>query len=130
MAAGTIVGSFEICGWDEVVYDQPAEGPKLTRATVKKRFSGEIEGESTAEVLTAQGEGGRGYLGSERFTGSINGRVGTVVFQHGGLADNESTSTFGSVVPGSGTGELADLRGQVTLAHDETGATITLVVER
>lgn len=123
-----IVGSFEITGWDETVYEEPPEGPKLTRATVKKRFAGEIKGDSTAELLTAQGEQGRGYLASERFVGSILGRSGTVVFQHGGLADEESASTFGSVVPGSGTGELEGLAGSLTYSHDESGATVTLVL--
>lgn len=128
-AAETVVGTFEITGWEETAYDEPTEGPKLTRATVKKSFAGEIQGVSTAELLTAQGEEGRGYLASERFVGSIGGRTGTIVFQHGGLADAESTSAFGSLVPGSGTGELAGVAGTVTYAHDADGATVTLVLQ-
>jgi hypothetical protein len=127
MATDTeIVADFEITGWDETVYDEPDEGPKLARATIRKTFRGDVAGTSVAELLTTQGAGGRGYLACERFTGTIAGRHGTVVFQHGGIDDGGSGRAFGQVVPGSGTGGLAGLAGEVTFAHDETGARVTL----
>jgi len=33
------------------------------------------------------------------------------VIQHGGLADGNEQSTFGTVIAGSGTGELIGIRG-------------------
>jgi hypothetical protein len=124
----TVRAEFEITGWDESVYDEPAEGPKLTRATVRKTFHGRMAGTSVAEVLTSQGPGGNGYLASERFTGTIDGRHGTVVLQHGGVDGGGSTHTFGHIVAGSGTGELTGLAGDVTYAHDESGARVTLTL--
>jgi hypothetical protein len=119
---------FEITGWNENAYDEPAEGPKLTRATVHKTFHDDLEGTSVTEMLTAQGDGGRGYLASERFDGTIGGRQGTVVFQHGGLDDGHALSSFGHVVPGSGTGALAGTAGEIVYDHDETGITVKLVL--
>lgn len=119
----TITATFEITGWDEVTYDRPAAGPELSRATVRKSFSGPLEGTSVAELLTA---GTAGYLSSERVEGTLDGRRGTFVLQHGGVGDGPDARSFGHVVPDSGTGELSGLRGDATYQHDETGARLTL----
>ena len=64
---------------------------------------------------------------SERVTGRLGGRAGTFVMQHGGLAAPEAEpQSFGSIVPGSGTGALAGLRGTVVFGADHT---ITLEFE-
>jgi Protein of unknown function (DUF3224) len=122
----TITATFEITGWDETRYDEPAEGPPLARATVRKRFSGPLEGTSTGELLTAQGDEGAGYLASERVAGTLEGRTGTFVLQHGGIGDEAGQHAFGHIVPGSGTGELRGLRGEAVFAHDDAGARVTL----
>ncbi len=122
----TVTATFEITGWDETVYDAPDEGPPMARATVRKRFSGPLEGTSSAELLTAKGDGGAGYLASERVEASLEGRHGTFVIQHGGIGDETEQRAFGSIVPGSGTGELEGLRGDATFAHDDAGARLTL----
>ena len=122
----TITATFEITGWDETRYDEPAEGPPLARATVRKRFSGPLEGTSTGELLTAQGDEGAGYLASERVAGTLEGRTGTFVLQHGGIGDETDRHAFGHIVPGSGTGELRGLRGEAVFAHDDAGARVTL----
>jgi Protein of unknown function (DUF3224) len=114
-----ITASFEITGWDETTYDAPEEGPPLVRASVRKRFSGPLQGTSAAEVLIA---GREGYLASERVKGVLDGRRGTFVIQHGGVGDR----AFGHIVPGSGTGELRGLTGEAVFAHDEAGARVTL----
>ncbi|HEY8582865.1 MAG TPA: DUF3224 domain-containing protein [Capillimicrobium sp.] len=125
----TITATFEITGWDETVLDEPADGPKLTRATVRKRFDGPLQATSVAELLTTQGPGGSGYLAQERVDGELEGRRGTFVLQHGGIDDAGALRAFGAVVPGSGTGELAGLRGDAAYAHDEDGARVTITYE-
>ncbi|MBA2581677.1 MAG: DUF3224 domain-containing protein [Thermoleophilaceae bacterium] len=125
-AETTITAPFEITGWDGATYEEPAEGPKLTRARIHKRFSGAIEGTSVTELLTAQGDAGSGYVASERVEGALNGHSGTFVLQHGGVGDETEQRAFGHVVPGSGTGELRGLRGTAVYAHDEDGARLTL----
>jgi hypothetical protein len=124
-----IVIPFEIETWEETVYDEGAEGPKLAQVRVVKRFSGALEGTSEARVLTAQGPGGAGYMASERVSGTLEGRRGTFVLQHGGVGDESSQRAFGHIVPGSGTGELEGLAGEAEFAHDESGARVTLTVE-
>jgi hypothetical protein len=119
VGAMSITASFEITAWDETTYDAPEEGPPLVRVSVRKRFSGPLQGASTAEVLIA---GREGYLASERVDGALEGRRGTFVIQHGGVGDR----AFGHIIPGSGTGELEGLSGEAVFAHDEAGARLTL----
>ena len=122
----TVIVPFEITGWDETPYDDPADGPRLSRATVHKRFLGRLEGTSVTELLTAQGDGGSGYVANERVEAVLDGRAGTFVVQHGGVGDERERRAFGHVVPGSGTGELRGLRGEAVYAHDVDGARLTL----
>ena len=102
--------TFEITGWDQATYDEPDEGPPGTRATVRKAYAGALEGESVAELLTC---GELAYLANERVSGTLDGRAGTFVLQHGAWEGGQ----WGFVVPGSGTGELAGLRGDARLEH-------------
>jgi uncharacterized protein DUF3224 len=109
--------SFQVKGWDENTWDgRPAKdvtGAKLTRADVKTAYDGDIKGEGHIEYLMAYcGEGASGsYVGLEQVTGSIGGKAGSFVFQHQGTFDNNIVKGTVVVVPDSGTGELAGLRG-------------------
>ncbi len=51
-------GTFEICSWDEKPYDE-REGEKLARAHVKKTIYGDLEGESTTDLLLAYAQEAR-----------------------------------------------------------------------
>jgi hypothetical protein len=115
-----IIADFEITDWDE--------GPELT--IVRKRFSGAMAGDSVARLLTAGGEGGRGYVASEVVDATIDGRAGTFVLQHGGIgrADGEIVFQFGMVVPGTGTGALAGIEGTARYEHTDAYARLTLDV--
>ena len=128
----TAVASFAIEGWDEDVYDAPAEGSALARATVRKRFTGDLAGTSVAELqmVKARPDSGEGYIATERVTGTLHGRAGTFVIQHGGfsLGDGEMTQ-FGHIIHESGTGELTGLRGTGRYQHDANGAVLTLEYE-
>lgn len=115
----TIDARFEITAWDETIYDKPNDGPKLTRITIQKRYYGEIEGSGRVEVLTAQGDTGAGCVASERVDGTLDGRRGTFVIQHGGLADGTHQSSYGTIIPASGTGELTGIRGHAEEAQQE-----------
>ena len=129
MTTTTITVPFEITGWEQTTYDEPAEGSRLTRATVRKTFSGALEGTSVTELLPAEGPQGSGYVASERVTGALEGRRGTFVMQHGGIGEGDEERAFGAIVAGSGTGELAGLRGEARYAHDASGARLTLTYE-
>ncbi|WP_309117137.1 DUF3224 domain-containing protein [Saccharothrix sp.] len=108
---------FTITRWDETTVDDTE--PKIGRVAVDKRYSGPMEGTSTAELTTCQpGETQAGYVGTERFTGVLDGRTGSFVFQHGGIVGSAGADRFGHVVPGSGTGELAGIGGTVRMSHE------------
>ena len=127
---------FNVSGWNETPYAEPESGPRLARATLKKTFQGDIEGESYAEMLGCQSDAndlnaGAGYVVSEQFEGSLGGKSGTFVLQHWGLINSDgSQKTSGHVVPGSGTGELSDLSGTMEILVAEDGThTLTLDYE-
>lgn len=109
--------AFKITRWDATVYDE-AE-PQLGRVQVDKVYSGVMEGTSTAELTTCQpAEGSAGYVGTERFVGSVDGRAGTFVLQHGAVMSVDGAQFWGHIVPGSGTGELAGISGTARLEHE------------
>jgi hypothetical protein len=101
---------------DEAPIGEQTDGPSVSRGTVQRRFEGDLAGESTADVLIARGAPDRlGYVATDRFTGRVGDRTGSFLFQHGGTIDRGQLTPFGYVVPGSGTGELAGIRGTVKI---------------
>lgn len=118
---------FTVTGWDEEPYLDREAGPRLARTTVKKVFSGDLEGSSEAELLMCQSDAndinaGAGYVASEQFEGAFLGKKGSFVMQHGGLVSGEGTErTFGNIVPGSGTEQLTGLSGTVEISVDADG---------
>jgi hypothetical protein len=106
-------GAIDVETYEPTVYEQPADGPALVRIQVVETFSGEIEGEGVAEFLqVARGEDEASFVGVERVTGTVGGRSGTFVLQDQGTLHGTTVSGSWFVVPGSGTGELAGLRGE------------------
>jgi hypothetical protein len=85
----------------------------LTEVRIRETFSGDIEGESVVRALQVQHAGGSACLVSQqRVCGRLGERRGTFVLQGSEtVADGRISATW-SVVPGSGTGELAGLRGE------------------
>jgi hypothetical protein len=99
--------------YEPAAYDQPAEGPALTRIHVEESFSGDITGIGIVEFLQAgQADGSASFVGIERVTGAIGGREGTFLLQDAGTVAGNIVSGDWFVIPGSGTGGLAGLRGE------------------
>ena len=106
---------FAIKGWDEKPYSEAQGLPKLTRATVTKTFSGDIEGESQVEYLMMyRSDGSASFVGLERVVGRLNGKSGSFVLQRIGTFEAGQAKESYSIVSGSGTGELRTLRGEGT----------------
>lgn len=98
--------------YEPSVYEEPADGPSLTRIHVEEHFSGDIEAAGVAEFLqAARPDGSAGFVGIERVTGRLVGREGTFLLQDTGTVKGSIVSGAWFVVPGSGTGQLAGLRG-------------------
>ncbi len=115
--------------YEEEPYGE-ADGAEVSRVHISRTFTGDLEGSSTAELLIAKSEGGGGYVGQDRITGALRGKSGSFVFQHAGLMGPEGITNTGTIVPGTGTGELAGITGEGTmLADDQGNHTLTLDYE-
>ena len=104
---------FAIKNWDEKSYSEGQDLPKLTRASVTKTFTGDIEGEGQVEYLMMyRSDGSATFVGFERVIARIGGKAGTFVLQRIGVFESGQAKESYSVVPGSATGELRGLRGE------------------
>jgi hypothetical protein len=103
---------FAIKNWDEKPYSEGADLPKLTRASVTKAFTGDIEGEGHVEYLMMyRSDGSATFVGLERIDGRIGDRTGSFVLQRTGAFEGGLAKETYSVVPGSATGDLRGLSG-------------------
>lgn len=95
-------------------FGEAPSGPRLSKASAVFSYTGEIEGEGTLEELRVGfADGSATLYAIERISGSVGGRAGSFVLEHVGSAHNGVVASKRTVVPGSGTGELAGLRGVI-----------------
>jgi hypothetical protein len=99
------------------VADEKVDGGSLGRMSLDKQFKGALQGSSKGEMLTAMTatKGSAGYVAIERFSGSLGGRSGSFVLQHNGTMNRGEPVLAVTVVPDSGTGELAGLAGRMAI---------------
>ncbi len=98
----------------------PDAGPAdatLGRMSIDKQFSGDLEGTSVGQMLSALTavEGSAGYVAIEKVSGTLHGRSGTFVLQHSGTMTRGAPQLSVTVVPDSGTGPLAGLSGRMAI---------------
>jgi hypothetical protein len=117
------VSRFKIQGWDERSYAELG-GPKLTQASVKQDFSGDIDGEGAVEWLMCyRPDQTADFVGLQRITGQLGDREGSfVLLQTEGTFDGTEARGRLAVVPGSGTGALEGLRGSGEFRAPHGGA--------
>ncbi len=94
-----------------------AEEAGLGRMSIDKQFHGDLEASSQGQMLAAMSsvKGSAGYVAMERVSGTLMGRNGTFVLQHSGTMNRGAPSLKVSVVPDSGTDQLAGLSGTLTI---------------
>lgn len=97
----------------------PADAPGALR--LDKQFQGDLQGTSQGRMLTTitPVQGSAGYVAMERVHATLHGRAGTFALQHSGIMDRGSPQLTITVVPDSGTDELAGIAG--TMNIDNTG---------
>jgi hypothetical protein len=95
------------------VEGQP-EGSMIGRMSIDKSITGDLVATTTGQMLSAMTEikGSAGYVAIERVDGVLDGRTGTFVLQHSGSMNRGAPSLSVTVVPDSGSGELAGLAGE------------------
>ena len=91
--------------------------PTLGRMSLDKQFHGDLEATSKGQMLTAGTavQGSAGYVAIERVSGTLKGRNGTFALQHSGTMTRGTPQLTITVVPDSGTGQLAGLAGRMTI---------------
>ena len=97
--------------------DDKVGDPSIGRMSIDKQFSGDLVGTSKGQMLAAVTDvkDSAGYVAMERVDGTLNGRKGTFALQHSGTMNRGAPRLSITVVPDSGTGELAGLSGKMTI---------------
>lgn len=110
-------GTFEVELKPQEFYAQSVDATKLGRMSIDKHFSGELEANSKGEMLMAMTatEGSAAYVAIEQVEGSLAGKKGAFVLQHFGTREAGNERLILEVVAGSGSGELAGLRGKMEI---------------
>ncbi|MCY3695506.1 MAG: DUF3224 domain-containing protein [Chloroflexi bacterium] len=123
-------GSFEVNIEPEPPYLEDG-GVKLNLNRVEKQYSGDMVGSARAHMLAAYTTtpGSAGYVAIEHFSGTVNGKSGSLALQHSGTMDRGEASLTVTVVPDSGTGELAGIAGTLELNSEEAGHTYVFEYE-
>lgn len=93
----------------------------LGRMSIDKQFHGDLEGTSRGFMLSSAAtivKGSGGYVAMERVTGKLKDRSGSFVLQHSGTMTRGVAQLSVTVVPDSGTDQLAGLAGIMTIKID------------
>lgn len=120
--------------WDEKRITEAGPVHAIASATFTTTYEGDLEGESTCGLLISYTGGDPSdphsligpYTGYEQVTGTLAGRSGTFVLAASGDHSGGVARTDVGVVPGSGTGELAGVRGAGHYAADAMQYTLEL----
>src|SRR5258706_238511 len=103
--------------FDVKLVPQPAGEDPLGRMTIDKQFRGDLEATSKGQMLSfgSPVKGSAGYVAMEQVSGKLNGLIGTFVLQHSATMARGVPELSVTVVPDSGTGELAGLSGKMNI---------------
>ena len=104
-------GTIAVSKYEPANYDTTAE-TKLVLINVEESFAGDLQGAGTARFLQAsRPDGSASFVGMERFVGTVGGKQGSFILQDVGTLTGDQVNGSWSMVPGSGTGELARIAG-------------------
>ena len=109
--------------FDVKTLPQPAEADTefsaVARLLLDKQFHGALDGPSKGQMLAIGGEGGWGvYVAMEKVVGTLDGKAGSFVLYHRGSMDKNGQTLEVLVAPGSGTGALAGISGNMGIKND------------
>jgi hypothetical protein len=112
-------GTFDVTTVPQQADDRSGGG--FARLFIDKTFHGALNGTSKGTMLGFQAadKSGAGYVALERVTGGLDGRHGSFILQHSGTMHGSDMSLTVTIVPGSGTGQLLGIAGNLTIIIDE-----------
>ena len=109
-------GGFEVQRTPQGALDA-GDGVEIGHVRFDKRFHGPLDATSVVHMLAVGPAvpGSAAYVAIERISGTLDGRRGSFMAQHSGTLDRGQPTLALGVVPDSGTGELAGLRGRMAI---------------
>lgn len=117
--AGRASGSFAVTVTPQAA-DAGVGDPAIGRMALHKAFDGPLSGIARGQMLATRTDtpGSAGYVALDRFEGRLDGREGGFSLQHSGTMDRGAATLSIHVIPDSGTGALAGLRGTLGIRID------------
>ncbi len=92
------------------------------RLLINKTYAGDMTGAGVGQMISKRTEAGAAaYFAIEEFTGSIDGKSGSLTLLHSGRMDKDSQSLTVVVLEGSGSGELESVSGSLEIIQSEQG---------
>ncbi len=93
------------------------DGNRINHNLVRKEFYGDMVGKSEAHMVAAHTgtPGSAAYVAIEHFAGSVGGKSGTLVLVHSGTMSSGEAELSVTIIPDSGTGELAGVSGSMEI---------------
>jgi hypothetical protein len=89
----------------------------VTRMLLDKQYQGDLDGSSKGQMLAAGSAKSSGvYVAIETFAGTLKGKAGSFALHHTGVMTKSARTLSISVVPDSGTGELAGIAGKMNIS--------------
>jgi Protein of unknown function (DUF3224) len=112
VARGEFVVRLEPLGMEGI-----ADDAKMGRMSINKSISGDLVATTVGQMLSAMTgvDGSAGYVAIEKVDGVLAGRTGSFVLQHTGTMNRGKPTLSVTVVPDSGTGELAGIAGEFSI---------------
>lgn len=109
-------GSFHVKITSQAAEDGVGD-PLVGRLALDKTFEGDLVAESRGQMLAVRTAtaGSAGYVAMERVVGTLGGRSGSFALQHSGTMQRGDAELSVTVVPDSGTGELAGIAGRMRI---------------
>lgn len=111
--------TFDVLGWDERPIDGAPETPRLTQATTRYRYGGDVAGEGLSHYqLVYDAAGCADFVGVERLAATIAGRSGVLVLLHRGRFDGHTSRSDLEVVASEGALAGTSGKGQLVAIHE------------
>ena len=106
-------GTIEVKTYTPTTFDERPGAPSMVEIIITEAFSGDISATGAVRFVQAlRPDGGGTFCGIERVDGSLAGRSGSFLLQDAGTFEGSTVEGSWFVIPRSGTGELAGLRGE------------------
>ena len=114
-------GSFEVT-LQPLSNSEVTSDPLFGRLLLTKKFNGDLTATARGQMLSSGTltKGSAGYVAIDQVTGELDGRKGSFVLQHCAPGSRGERLVI-TVVPGTGTEELAGITGGFEIRIDDAG---------